>query len=46
MSAETCMRFLVNNIQIFSCVCACSLKIKDIIAMHQSVIKFVPCLQC
>jgi hypothetical protein len=46
VSAETCTRFLVNNIQIFNCVCEFSLKIKDIIAMHQSVVKFVPRLQC
>jgi hypothetical protein len=45
VSAETRMRFLVN-VQIFNCVCAFSLKIKDIIAMHQSVVKFVPRLQC
>jgi len=46
VSAEICTRFLVNNMYVFICVCAFSLKIKDIIAMHQSVVKFVPCLQC
>jgi hypothetical protein len=44
--AATCMRFLVNTIQIFNCTWAFNLKIKDINAMHQGVVKFVPRLLC